>query len=149
MERADIDLGGAERSVFELASAISALDLDVDILAAKGQTNAKNIHILCQDTPGKRSDYFTFAKALKEHLSENRYDIVHSVLPFDFADIYQPRGGTYAESVLRNAASYQNKFVETYKKITAITNLRRAKLLRAEKKLCNQPNGPQIGRAHV
>jgi UDP-glucose:(heptosyl)LPS alpha-1,3-glucosyltransferase len=144
IERMNIALGGAERSVFELADALSSLGLEVDILAAKGQTNAKNIHILCQNTPGKRVCYFTFAKALKKNLSENNYDIIHSVLPFDFADIYQPRGGCFAESILRNAASYQNKFIESYKRITAFANLRRTIFLRAEKKLCKGPNGPVI-----
>jgi UDP-glucose:(heptosyl)LPS alpha-1,3-glucosyltransferase len=144
IERADIALGGAERSVFELAAALSALGLKVDTLAAKGKTNAKNIHILCQNTPGNRTGYFTFAKVLKKHLSENHYDIIHSVLPFDFADVYQPRGGSFAEAILRNAASYQNKFVESCKRVTAFANFRRAILLRAERRLCKDSNGPVI-----
>ncbi len=143
-ERIDVALGGAERSVFELTDAISALGLEVDVLAAKGQANAKNVHILCQDTPGRRTCYFRFAKALKKHLSANHYCLVHSILPFDFADVYQPRAGCYAESVLRNAASYQNKIIELYKRITAFANLRRDILLRAERKLCENPNGPVI-----
>jgi UDP-glucose:(heptosyl)LPS alpha-1,3-glucosyltransferase len=144
IERTDIALGGAERSVFELAAALSALGLKVDTLAAKGKTNAKNIHILCQNTPGNRTGYFTFAKVLKKHLSENHYDIIHSVLPFNFADVYQPRGGSFAEAILRNAASYQNKFIESYKRITAFANFRRAMLLRAERILCKDSNGPVI-----
>ncbi len=144
MERADITLGGAERSVFELASALSARGLQVDILAAKGQTKAKDIHILCRAEPCNRTWHFTFANAIKKHLSENHYDIVHSVLPFDFADIYQPRGGSFAEAILRNASSYQNRFVQNYKRATAFANFRRAILLHAEKKLCNNPNGPVI-----
>jgi UDP-glucose:(heptosyl)LPS alpha-1,3-glucosyltransferase len=144
IERIDIALGGAERSVSELAVALSALGLEVDILAAKGQTNAENVHVLCGDTPGKRTHYFTFAKVLKKHLSENHYDIIHSVLPFDFADVYQPRGGSFAEAVLRNAASYQNKIIELYKRTTAFTNFRRTMLLRAERKLCKDSNGPVI-----
>ena len=144
IERANTALGGAERSVFELTTALSGLGLEVHILAAKGQTDAKNIHILCQDKHGKRTDYFTFAEALRKHLSENQYSLIHSVLPFDFADVYQPRGGAYAESILRNAASYQNKLLETYKKLTAFTNFRRSILLRAERKLSQRPNGPVI-----
>ncbi len=147
IERANIALGGAERSVFEMATAVSALGLEVDILAAKGQirhSRTGNIHILCQNTPGKRACYFTFAKALKKYLSQNHYDIIHSVLPFDFADVYQPRGGTYTESILRNAASYRNKFLESYKKLTAFANFHRTLLLRAERKLCREPNGPII-----
>jgi len=144
IERTDIALGGAERSVFELAAALSALGLKVDTFAAKGKTNAKNIHILCQNTQGNRTGYFTFAKVLKKHLSENHYDIIHSVLPFDFADVYQPRGGSFAEAILRNAASYQNKFVESCKRVTAFANFRRAILLRAERRLCKDSNGPVI-----
>jgi UDP-glucose:(heptosyl)LPS alpha-1,3-glucosyltransferase len=153
IERADISLGGAERSVFELAAELSALGLEVDILAAKGQApeygcrgqaNGKNIHTLCQSRPGKRVGYFTLEKSLRKHLSENRYDIVHSVLPFEFADIYQPRGGTYTESILRNAASYQNKFIESVKRLTAFANMRRTILQQAECKLCKKSNGPVI-----
>jgi len=144
IERANIALGGAERSVFELATALSAHGFEVNILAAKGQTEAKNIHILCRDTSGKRVGYFAFAKALKKHLSENQYSIIHSVLPFDFADIYHPRGGTYSESIVRNAASYENKLLACYKKVTAFANYRRTVLLRAERKLCRAENGPVI-----
>jgi glycosyltransferase involved in cell wall biosynthesis len=144
IERIDVTLGGAERSVLELATSLSALGLEVDILAAKGQANAKDIHILCQNTPGNRIDYFTFAKALKKYLSENHYRLVHSVLPFDFVDVYQPRGGSFAEAILRNAASYQNKFIEYCKRVTAFANLRRAMLLRAERRLCKDSNGPVI-----
>ncbi|MHC4762199.1 MAG: glycosyltransferase family 4 protein, partial [Planctomycetota bacterium] len=144
IERANIALGGAERSAFELATALSALGHKVDILAAKGQINAKDIHVLCRNTPGKRACYLGFAKALRKHLAENQYDIIHSLLPFDFADIYQPRGGTFAESILRNAAGYQNKFVASYKRITAFANFRRTVLLQAERRLCRNPEGPVI-----
>ena len=143
-ERIDIGLGGAERSVFELASELSRQDCRVDVLAAKGQAKAKDIHILCQNLPGRRANYFAFAKAIKKYLTTNHYDIVHSVLPFDFADVYQPRGGTYAESILRNAASYQNKFIESYKRITAFANFQRTLLLQAEKRICRNPDGPVI-----
>ena len=144
IERANVSLGGAERSVFELADALSALGLEVNVLVAKGQAKTRNIHILCKDQPGKRTGYFTFAGALKKYLAENHHDIVHSTLPFDFADVYQPRGGSFAEAALRNAASYQNKLVESCKRITAFANLRRTILLHAEKKLCKNPAGPTI-----
>jgi UDP-glucose:(heptosyl)LPS alpha-1,3-glucosyltransferase len=144
IERMDVALGGAERSVSELADALSASGLEVHTLAAKGQTDAKNLHILCQNTPGKRTCYFTFAKAIKKHLLENHCDIIHSVLPFDFADVYQPRGGSFTEAILRNAASYQNKIIKLYKRTTAFANFRRNILLRAERELCKNSNGPVI-----
>ena len=144
IERANVALGGAERSVLELAAALSGLGPEVDILAAKGRTDANNVHILCPDQPGKRISFFTFEKALKKHLSQRSYDIIHSALPFDFADVYQPRGGAYAESILRNAASYENKLVEIFKRYTAFTNWRRTVLLHAERKLSQRTDGPVI-----
>ncbi|MHC4640122.1 MAG: glycosyltransferase family 4 protein [Planctomycetota bacterium] len=144
IERATVELGGAERSVSELAEALRGNGLEVDILAAKGETDAENVHILFPNSPGKRISYFTFSKALRTYLSGNHYHLIHSVLPFDFADVYQPRGGTYVESIFRNAASYQNKLLESYKRMTSLANFRRTKLLFAERRLCKKPNGPAI-----
>jgi UDP-glucose:(heptosyl)LPS alpha-1,3-glucosyltransferase len=144
IERADADLGGAERSINELADALTAVGCDVHVLAAKGKPGRENTHILCADIAGKRTEYRVFADALKKHIEDNHYDIIHSVLPFDFADIYQPRGGTYAESIIRNSASYCNTFVAGWKKAAAFLNLRRNALLRAEKRLCSLRKGPRI-----
>jgi len=144
IERANIALGGAERSVFELASALSACGPSVDILAAKGPTDTRNVHILCTHETGKRVSFQMFAKTLREYLSQNHYDIVHSVLPFNFADVYQPRGGTYAEAIVRNAASYRNAFLGAGKKLTAFFNVRRHELLWEERKLSQGTDGPTI-----
>jgi UDP-glucose:(heptosyl)LPS alpha-1,3-glucosyltransferase len=143
-ERANIALGGAERSIFELAAALSGLGADVDILAASGQADTRNVHILCQRQRGDRVGYANFSLALKKHLSQNKYDIIHSVLPFEFADVYQPRGGTYAESILRHAASHRSRFVRSCKRLTAFVNLRRTALLRAERRLARAADGPVI-----
>jgi UDP-glucose:(heptosyl)LPS alpha-1,3-glucosyltransferase len=144
LERANVALGGAERSIFELRMALSALGLDVIILAAKGGTDSKKIQILCQDKPGKRVGFLAFKRALKKHLAQNPYDIIHSVLPFNFADVYQPRGGSFVEAVIQNAQSYQNRLLTSYKKTTAFANYRRTILLRAERKLCRKSKGPLV-----
>lgn len=143
IERADTALGGAERSAFELAG-LSSSDFDAEILAAKGKDDAGKVHILCGDFRGRRVPRRIFRDALKQHLTKERYDVVHSFLPFEFADIYQPRGGSYTETILRNAASYQNRFIECYKKVTAFANIRRGMLLRTEKNLCQKPDGPIV-----
>jgi UDP-glucose:(heptosyl)LPS alpha-1,3-glucosyltransferase len=66
------------------------------------------------------------------------------VLPFEFADVYQPRGGSYAETIVRNAASYQSVVTETYKKVFSVFNSRRTTLLQAERKLAQSSKGPTI-----
>lgn len=144
IERADVELGGAERSVSELAEAISALDYDTHILAAKGKTREENVHILCGNLTGKRTSYGAFARALRKHIEDNHYDIIHSVLPFDFADIYQPRSGTYAESIIRKAATYRCPVLQAIKKRTAFLNFRRTVWFRAERRLAGAQTGPLI-----
>lgn len=142
-ERANITLGGAERSVFELAARMALLGVDVKILAAVGTAQTRRVKVLCSGG-GKRIGLEIFKKALLHHFKENHYDIIHSVLPFDFADVYQPRGGSYPEATIRNAASYETGFLRIFKLLTSFANIRRASLGRAEKKLCRKENGPVV-----
>jgi len=140
-ERAEVALGGAERSVQELAEAISCLGAEVKTVAATGTPYTQHTHILFRKEREKRVSYSAFSKALKRYLSENDFDIVHSVLPLDSADVYQPRGGSYPEAVRRNIVSYENKTVRKYKTLTASMNFRRAQLVRAERAVAlNQPD---------
>lgn len=144
IERYDISLGGAEWLVSELSLALSQQGLDVDILAAYGNNPGVNIHILCETDHRKRISLASFAKVIQHYLHKNHYDIIHSVIPLAFADVYQPPGASFAEALIRNAESYRNRFIISYKNATALLNLRRTEMLRAEKKLCKDPNGPVI-----
>jgi UDP-glucose:(heptosyl)LPS alpha-1,3-glucosyltransferase len=144
IERYDISLGGAEWLVFELASALSQHGVVVDILAAQGNSSAVNVHFLCPTDHRKRISLASFTKLISNYIGRNHYDIIHSVIPLTFADVYQPPGGSFAEAIIRNAASYSSKLASAYKKATAFTNRRRTEMLSAEKKLCRNPNGPVI-----
>ena len=144
IERADVALGGAERSVSELAEAIGAIGYDTHILAAKGAVTAQNVHILCANAGGKRTSYQVFARALKKHTEQTHYDILHSVLPFDFADIYQPRSGTFAESIVRKAATYRCPVFQALKRSTAFLNFRRTAWFGAERRLSEGQTGPLV-----
>jgi UDP-glucose:(heptosyl)LPS alpha-1,3-glucosyltransferase len=142
IERVDVSLGGAERSIAELSCALEALGLDVTILAAQGDSDSDKVQILCNGRLCKRTAYAVFEQTLRHHLSHNRYDIIHSALPFSFAHVYQPRGGSYVETVIRSAASYENVWVTMLKRMTAWTNRRRQALVHAEAALCRAPDGP-------
>ncbi|MCH8193658.1 MAG: glycosyltransferase family 4 protein [Planctomycetes bacterium] len=144
IERTDITLGGAERSIAELSEALALKGLDVTILAAKGEPYIANTQILCPDSGRKRATFTEFETLLKTHLAQHHYDIVHSVLPFSFADVYQPRGGTYRETILRSALSYENRSIAWLKRLGAFVNHRRQQLMTAELSLSRNPEGPKI-----
>jgi len=129
--------------VFELAAQLRTAGVEATILAAKGNIDSPDVRILCADRPGKRTPFGLFARAVKAHLRYNPCDIIHSTLPFDFADIYQPRGGSYWEAIARNIASCDNIGARYCKAATAAFNIRRVALLTAEKRLC-APTGKTI-----
>jgi UDP-glucose:(heptosyl)LPS alpha-1,3-glucosyltransferase len=137
IERAEIGLGGAERSVSELTAELRCQGVAATILAAKG-TASENTVILCGDHAGKRVPLKVFESALRSHLNEHHYDIVHSTLPLAIADVYQPRGGSYREAMLQHIASYSCPCQRMLKRCTHRLNLKRTQYLDAEKKLCTQ-----------
>ena len=138
IERAEIGLGGAERSVSELTAELCNQGVEATILAAKG-AEAKNTKILCGDTGGKRTSLKHFENALQEYFGQNHYDIVHSTLPLSVADIYQPRGGSYKEAMLRNIASYPSALKRCMKRWTHCLNTRRTQYIKAEERVCETP----------
>jgi UDP-glucose:(heptosyl)LPS alpha-1,3-glucosyltransferase len=142
-ERANISLGGAERSIFELTAALRLSGIDVKILAATGTSHSRRLQVLFPESQ-KRVSFDIFRNTLLKHFENNKYDIIHSTLPLDFADIYQPRGGSYTEAAIRNAASYKANAVRIFKMLTSFANFKRTKLVIAEKKLCQNETGPAI-----
>ena len=135
IERAQIKLGGAERSVSELTEELNRQGVKTRILAASGDTNDPSLVLLRQNQKEKRTVLAKLEKALTEHLKTNQYDIIHSTLPVFAADIYQPRGGSYREAMLRNAASYPSKLQRYFKRNLHFLNARRTELILAEKRL--------------
>ena len=139
IERANVELGGAERSISELCAQFNQIGVRATILAAKGDSKSEHVKILCGDLPGKRTSLKTFENALREHFKDNHYDIVHSILPVDCCDVYQPRNGTYIESIIQMARCYANPVMRVFKRLTHFTNIRRMEFLNAEKRLCRNP----------
>lgn len=136
IERADIRLGGAERSTAELCAELRRQGVEATILAARGEPS-EHTRILCGQA-GKRTSLKTFEEALQRHLAANRYDIIHSTLPVSGADIYQPRGGSYRETIARTVASYPHAVQRFLKRSTHALNWRRLEYLRAEAKVCSR-----------
>lgn len=135
IERADPGLGGAERSVRDLAGELNRRGLEATILAATGGCPAEHLTILFPDQKDKRTSLAEFEAALKGHLQTNSYDLIHSTLPISMADVYQPRGGSYRQTLLQNIQSYPNPVSRAYKRAFHSLNTRRTQYLEAEEAL--------------
>ncbi len=135
-ERIDSKFGGAERSVQELHGSLRELGVEVVTVTAAGKSDRSDVINLCSDNPSAKFYPFNFAEKLEDYLSKNDFDIIHSALPFDFADIYQPRGGSYSEAMVRNCESYRHQFTVAFKRFTSRLNKKRSRYISMEKELC-------------
>lgn len=108
-EHVDTGRGGAETSVVEMARHLAALGLDLTIVFRGPEPHpyvADNVTFwpLVVEGPGRAARTYRFVQAVQRLCRDEPFDIIHAVTPCLSANVYQPRGGTYAETVARNAA---------------------------------------------
>ncbi|HRU14679.1 MAG TPA: glycosyltransferase family 4 protein [Anaerohalosphaeraceae bacterium] len=140
-ERADIALGGAERSVRELTDELNRQGIQTLLLTVAGTSDSSRIHVLCPSRKAKRTPLPLIETALQEYLKTNPCDLLHSTLPVSAADIYQPRGGSWRQAAIQNAQSYPDPFRRFFKRRFHFLNRRRTQYLLAEAKvLTANPN---------
>jgi len=110
---ADPKRGGAERYTIDLAAALAqrghaVTTVDSAFLRARALT--------------RTGQYRDFDRRLDQHLKNNKYDVVHAMLPVKRCDIYHPHAGVAAEAV---------------QKCNALFNPRRRAMAAAEHRLVN------------
>ena len=80
----------------------------------------------------------------EEEITHERFDLVHSMVPITCCDVYQPRGGTVAESVERNLALIRSNWFRRAKRMANRFNAKQRSLLRREACLFNRRSGPLV-----
>ncbi len=148
LEKFKISRGGAERSTFEMAAALTELGAEVTVAA--GEMDESNDqppfaveNLKCRG--GTRSNRWkNFQQAVKELLARSDFDISHSMAPLTMVDVYQPRGGSVAFSARRHCFSYESALVRRFKLATLGFNRARQRQIEQERQICQMANGPVI-----
>ena len=148
LEKFKISRGGAERSTFERATALTELGAEVTVAA--GQVDESNDqppfavkNLKCRG--GTRSDRWKkFQQAVKELLARSDFDISHSSAPLTMVDVYQPRRGSVAFSARRHCISYESALVRRFKLATMVLNRACQRQIKQERQICQATNGPII-----
>jgi UDP-glucose:(heptosyl)LPS alpha-1,3-glucosyltransferase len=144
LEKFDLSAGGAEKSVYELACHLSKKGLDVTVVA--GGAGPQEGSFDYKKLPIKKALFNTrwdnFQQAVSEHIKKHHYDVVHSVVPLDIADIYQPRGGSILYGSQRHSDSFGKATMVRFKQMTAGLNFSRAQQIKNERHLCQLKDGP-------
>lgn len=108
-ESADPQRGGAETSIREMAFELAALGCSVTLVFAGRQHAAEAAGPVASaplpvEHPLRSGRARQFISRALEYLAAQRFDVVHAVSPLPRCDVYQPRGGTFAETIARSNA---------------------------------------------
>jgi UDP-glucose:(heptosyl)LPS alpha-1,3-glucosyltransferase len=150
-ETIDLRRGGAETSTVEMARRLAELGADVTLvcrgpdefdgpvaggppvhyhrIAASGWSRAERTRAFVQGA---------------ERFCAGEFDIVHAVTPCGAANVYQPRGGTYAETVRRSVAAGAGPLSRLVRSIGRRFNFRQRFLLRIERQMLRRADPPFV-----
>ena len=139
-ETVDVRRGGAETSTVEMARRLAELGLDVTLLYSAPSDTPFVEHNVTFSPIAARG----FSRALRTyHFVQDarricfaqRFDIVHAVTPCLAANVYQPRGGTYVETINRSLAMVTPVLWRALKRLGRRFNIRQRFLYRLEQLL--------------
>ena len=148
-EEVDLRRGGAETSTVEMARQLAALGVDVTVICRAESATPfvdQNVTFLpVAVRSGSRAlRTYRFVQAASRLCRAERFDIVHAITPCPAANVYQPRGGTFAETVARSTALHA-AWLRPVKRLGRLFNFRQRFLGRVERLLLTK----YAGRMHV
>lgn len=102
----DAGRGGAETSALQFIEQLLKHDIDLHVFTRSTPTAAgrMTVHTIAARGRSRAAASRDFMVKVEAAVKCQPFDIVHAITPCRRADIYQPRGGTVAESIQRNLA---------------------------------------------
>ena len=138
--------GGAETSTLQFMHELIAQGVDLHVFTRSRPSPAPGftVHTISGAALSRTRQSVTFAHRVTTQLAQQRFDVVHAISPCRGVDIYQPRGGTVAESVARNLALRNSLSARMVKQAANRLNFKQRYLLRLERTLFRDPGGPVV-----
>lgn len=153
-ELVDIRRGGAETSTLEMSRHLARLGLDVTVVCRcvsgapateEFGTGRVNIRALLPDAT--RSGFSTtraFIDAAQALVAAGGFDLAHAVTPCPGVRIYQPRGGTYVETIRRSIELGRTPMMRWWRTVTRRLNRRQQLLLNIEQSMLTGDRPPIV-----
>lgn len=138
--------GGAETSTLQFLHHLlrNGVEAHVFTRSRPSPTPTLHVHTVSGAAMSRTRQSLTFARRVERLLRERSFDIVHAITPCRGADVYQPRGGTVAESVARNLALRKSEAGRWLKRYANYFNVKQRYGLGVERRLFADPKGPMI-----
>jgi len=138
--------GGAETSTLQFLHHLMDAGIEVHAYTRSrpSPTPGLVVHSVSGAAMARTRRSITFAHRVERMLRSERFDVVHAISPCRGADIYQPRGGTVAETIERNIALRPRPTTRSLKRYGNLFNLKQRYMLRMERELLGRPDGPIV-----
>lgn len=138
--------GGAETSTLQFIHHLMdrGVELHVFTRSRPSPTPGMFVHTVNGASMSRTRRSVTFSHRVERILGNDSFDVIHAISPCRFADIYQPRGGTVAETIERNVALRDSAHARRLKRYTTRLNLKQRYLLRLERQLLAPGEGPIV-----
>jgi len=138
--------GGAETSTLQFLHQLMDAGIEVHVYTRSrpSPTPGLSVHSVSGASMSRTRRSITFAHRVERMIRSERFDVVHAISPCQGADIYQPRGGTVAETIERNIALLTKPAGRSLKRYGNLFNLKQRFMLRLERELLGGQNGPVV-----
>lgn len=146
--------GGAETSTLEMARQLARLGLDVTVVcrvangtALREEFGAGRVAIRALVPGVTRSNFAGTRKFIEAAASASKtgeFNVVHAITPCPGAAVYQPRGGTYVETIRRSVELGRTPLTRFFKQISRKLNRRQQYLLAIERELLTSNRPPLV-----
>ncbi len=138
--------GGAEQSTWQFVQHVLDAGVEVHLLTRSrpSPTPRMHVHTIAGASMSRTRRSVTFAHRVQRLIASEPFDLVHAISPCPGADIYQPRGGTIAETIQRNIALRQSSTGRSFKKYANYFNFKQRYNLAMERQLLAADGVPII-----
>ena len=144
VEWIDASRGGAETSTIQFVKHLVDLGIDVQVITRSPDTASVPcpVNTVSVLSPSKATATAAFCKEADRVAESLNPDLIHALVPSMVADIYQPRGGTYRETQLRNIATRRSAVSRLFKRLMLALNVKQRQLSSLEARMLQRADGP-------
>ncbi len=138
--------GGAETSTRQFLRHLVELGVEVDVFTRSRSASAPGmtLHTVQSASPSKMRSSALFPSRAARAVRQVPCDLVHSIVPCTATDVYQPRGGTVAETIERNIALRPSAAGKNLKRLVNRFNAKQRSRLRLERRLLSRSPRPIV-----
>ncbi len=138
--------GGAETSTAQFVRHLldHGVELTVFTRSRLSPTPHLAVRTISATTPARSHRTKLFAQRAAAAVRRERFDVIHAVSPCLTADLYEPRGGTVAETVRRNLEIRPPGWRRELKRAANRLNLKQRVMLKFEQRLLGGDHQPWV-----